>query len=136
MRRCFSAHAKDKGGARFFAAKEIRYAELKSSEVDDILSEVTCMRKLNHQHIVHLKEAWLEGSRAILVEELLDGVDGFAAVVAAGSLGEDKAKEIIFQLASAVSYCHSKRIVHRDIKLENVMLVNGGRHGRARPPCF
>jgi hypothetical protein len=45
---------------------------LKKSEVLDILSEVACLRKLNHQHIVHLKEAWLDGSRVLLIEELLE----------------------------------------------------------------
>jgi hypothetical protein len=70
VRRCFSSQSGR--GKRFFAAKEIRYAELKASEVDDILAEVEVMRALNHQHICHLKEAWLDGSKAILVQELLE----------------------------------------------------------------
>lgn len=70
VRRCFSSQGGR--GKRFFAAKEIRYAELKESEVEDILSEVDVMRSLNHQHICHLKEAWLDGAKAILVQELLE----------------------------------------------------------------
>ena len=81
-------------GARFFAAKEIRYAELKASEVEDILCEVAVLQALNHQHIVHLKESWLDGSRVVLVQELLEGVDGFAAVLTKGSMSDDRAKEV------------------------------------------
>jgi len=33
---------------------------------------VSVLQRLNHQHVVHLKEAWLEGARVILVEELLE----------------------------------------------------------------
>ena len=37
-------------------------------------------------------------------------------------LKDNEARKIFKQIASAISYCHSKNITHRDIKLENVLL--------------
>jgi serine/threonine protein kinase len=65
------------------AVKEITYGALKRREVSDIISEIRCLRSLNHQHIVHLKDAWIEGPTVLLVEDLLTGEDGFSAVVSA-----------------------------------------------------
>jgi serine/threonine protein kinase len=41
----------------------------------------------------------------------LQGVDGFAAVLEKGTMPDARAKDVMWQLASAVAYCHSKRIV-------------------------
>jgi serine/threonine protein kinase len=35
---------------------------------------------------------------------------------------EDEAKEIMIQLLSAIDYCHSLRIIHRDLKFQNILL--------------
>jgi len=37
-------------------------------------------------------------------------------------VSEDEARVIIKQLADALSYCHKKYVVHRDIKLENILV--------------
>ncbi len=38
-----------------------------------------------------------------------------------GFLRESTAKDIIIQIMDAIDYCHSQRIVHRDLKLENIL---------------
>jgi serine/threonine protein kinase len=47
-------------------------------------------------------------------------------------LSEANIVHIMHQILSAVQHCHQRHIVHRDLKLENVLLVNcwadGGRH--------
>jgi serine/threonine protein kinase len=39
---------------------------------------------------------------------------------------EAEAQKIMYEVASALNYCHQRRIVHRDIKLENIMLRERG----------
>jgi serine/threonine protein kinase len=41
-----------------------------------------------------------------------------------GPFDEVKAKEIFQQIISAVEYCHQSNIIHRDLKLDNILLTN------------
>lgn len=43
-------------------------------------------------------------------------------LVAKGRMSEPEAKRIFRQIVSAVSYCHSNGVVHRDLKAENLLL--------------
>ena len=38
-------------------------------------------------------------------------------------LSEDQVRDIMIQVLSAVSYMHEKKIIHKDIKLENIVVV-------------
>lgn len=58
--------------------------------------------------------------------ELCAGGDLLTYVRRRGCLSEDFARELIRQAAAAVSYCHKKGIVHRDVKLDNLLLDVGG----------
>lgn len=40
-----------------------------------------------------------------------------------GPLDEDQARKLFVQMISAVSYCHSRKTIHRDLKLANILLV-------------
>jgi serine/threonine protein kinase len=39
---------------------------------------------------------------------------------------ESEAQKIMYEVSSALNYCHQRRIVHRDIKLENIMMRERG----------
>lgn len=66
-----------------------------------------------------------ESERHLLyVQELCGGGDLLTFVRKRRRLQENLAKRIMKQILEGLYYCHSKNIVHRDIKLDNILLNN------------
>lgn len=82
------------------------------------------MERLNHPHIAKLYEAIETEDQVILVMEYVSGgsTHGFLKSKPNRRMDEEDARRIYRQVISALQYCHSKCVAHRDIKLENVML--------------
>jgi serine/threonine protein kinase len=71
---------------------------------------------------VRLYDSFETQRHLVFVIELCAGGDLLTYVRRRGTLSEDVARELFSQAASAVHYCHRKGIVHRDIKLDNLLL--------------
>lgn len=86
--------------------------------------EVEALRAgLNHPNIVQFHEAIHDNAYTYIVTELLDGQELFHRVQAE-ICSETDAKHIFAQLVRAVQHLHHNGIIHRDMKLENVMVLN------------
>ena len=66
-------------------------------------------------------------THVLIVIELAAGGDLLSYVRKRRTLKEDVAKSLFKQLVTALSYCHERRIVHRDVKLDNILLTIDGR---------
>ncbi|KAI9734090.1 MAG: hypothetical protein M1818_007028 [Claussenomyces sp. TS43310] len=94
--------------------------------------ELEIMRSINHPSLVHLKAWSIEETRAILVLSYCPGGDLFdVASQHQELLVPSLLRRLFAELSAAVQYLHERHIVHRDIKLENV-LVNIPPHELAR----
>jgi protein-serine/threonine kinase len=91
------------------------------------LSEVQIHSDLAHPHIVQYLGRFELGDLRGIVMELVDGPRLLDHVVDHGRLTEADACGIFAQIVGAVAYLHrTKSVVHRDIKLENILLTRGG----------
>ncbi|CAN4118267.1 unnamed protein product [Withania somnifera] len=79
------------------------------------------MRRLRHPHIVRLHEVLATKTKIYYVMEFAKGGELFAKVNK-GRFSEDLSRRYFQQLISAVDYCHSNGVYHRDLKLENLLL--------------
>ena len=106
-----------------------RISKLKSAEEggkNAFLNEVKILKMMDHPNIVKLYEFYEDDESYHMVTEYLAGGELFDYIINRGMLSESVAAQFFSQLLSAVSYCHSLGIVHRNIKPENLLLSKDG----------
>ncbi|KAE8220357.1 hypothetical protein CF319_g6103 [Tilletia indica] len=84
--------------------------------------EIHHHRKLHHPHVIQLYEVLATESSIWMVSELCAGGELYDYLVERGTLPDAEARRLFGQLCLAVAYIHERGIVHRDLKLENVLL--------------
>lgn len=93
--------------------------------VDQLVREISAMRLVRHPNVVEIREVMATKTRVFFVMEYVRGGELYSKVVN-GKIKEDVARMYFQQLISAVDFCHSRGISHRDLKLENVLLDQDG----------
>ncbi|XP_028132342.1 NUAK family SNF1-like kinase 2 [Diabrotica virgifera virgifera] len=91
----------------------------------NLYREAKIIAKLNHPCIVSVFETMQRSDNVYyLVTELANGGDlcAFVKKQPNGKLGEKQTKAYARQFSSALSHMHNQKVVHRDLKMENVML--------------
>jgi serine/threonine protein kinase len=89
-----------------------------------VLREAQAAARLNHPGIVTLYEMGEEDGNALLVTELVEG-STLARLAHDGELSDREIGEIGADLCEALDHAHSRGVVHRDIKPQNVQVTDG-----------
>jgi serine/threonine protein kinase len=92
-----------------------------------ILREVLVMLLLNHPNIAKLQEFAISDHHWYLFFEYVSGGQMLDYIIARGRLKEHVARKFVRGLVSALDYCHRSSVVHRDLKIENVLVSKSGR---------
>lgn len=79
------------------------------------------MRNLDHPNITSLNEIYETEKSIYLVLDLYKGKSLDQYLDEEGKLDESKASIILIGVLNGISYLHSKKIMHRDIKLQNIL---------------
>lgn len=104
------------------AIKIIDKTVLNEENLTKIFRETAILKKLRHPHITRLYQLMETKQTIYMVTEYASNGEIFDHLVAKGRMSEPEAKRIFRQIVSAVSYCHSNGVVHRDLKAENLLL--------------
>ncbi|XP_037625810.1 obscurin isoform X8 [Sebastes umbrosus] len=92
-----------------------------------VLREYQLLKRLHHPHLVQLHTAYFTSRYLVLVEELCPGKELLYSLAARDLYAETHVGELLVQILSAVDYLHSRRVVHLDLKSDN-MLVDDCNH--------
>ncbi|GAA5961624.1 hypothetical protein JCM21900_002829 [Sporobolomyces salmonicolor] len=93
-----------------------------SSPLSLLTREIHHHRRLRHPHVLSLYELIATESSIYLVTELCAGGELFDYLVEKGRLSLAETRRIFGQLVLGMAYLHGEGVVHRDLKLENVLL--------------
>eukprot|EP00270_Netrium_digitus_P017359 TRINITY_DN6353_c0_g1_i1.p1 TRINITY_DN6353_c0_g1~~TRINITY_DN6353_c0_g1_i1.p1 ORF type:complete len:336 (+),score=29.37 TRINITY_DN6353_c0_g1_i1:23-1009(+) len=95
---------------------------------EKVVNEILIMKRLNgHPNVVGLREFQEEEDTVYIVMDLCDGGDLLDEIELSGSISEDSAREIVKQALEGIIFFHSQGIIHRDLKLENILLLKQDR---------
>jgi len=112
--------------------KVVAIKSLKKSLLTDeeskrkVMQEFSILKFLNHPSVIRLYETFETKKYILFVMELCSGGDLLNYVRKHRKLKEDVARLIFKQLIEGLHHCHSRGILHRDIKLDNILLNSKG----------
>jgi len=91
-----------------------------------VMKEFSILKNLRHPNIIRLYESFESTKHILTVIELCTGGDLLNFVRQRKRLDEKLAKFVFKKLILGLDHCHSKGVLHRDIKLDNILLNSAG----------
>ncbi|KAJ3146920.1 cyclin-dependent serine/threonine protein kinase [Geranomyces variabilis] len=116
----YKAQNKDTGD--IVALKRIRLDNEEEGVPCTAIREISLLKELKHLNIVRLYDVIHTEKKLTLVFEYLDSdlkkfLDGIG-----GELEESHLKHLMYQLLKGVAFCHEHRVLHRDLKPQNLLI--------------
>jgi len=111
------------------AVKQVTLEESSPGAVEamqEIQNEIMLMKQLDHRNIVTLLGTERDGATLSILMEYVPGKSLDSILSKYGALDEGVIQNYTKQILLALEYCHSKRVVHRDIKGKNILVDRTG----------
>lgn len=97
-----------------------------AQSVKRFINESKAVAMLSHPNIVNIYDVSVKDDRKYIVMELIDGITLKNYILKKGKLSFHEVMSITEQILMALEHAHSKGIVHRDIKPQNIMMLKNG----------
>ena len=91
-----------------------------------VLQEVYILKNIKHSNVIRLLEVFESPKHLLIVMEYSGGGDLLKYIKTHGRLSESKAREYFIQIVYGLAHCHWRSVLHRDVKLDNILLDSNG----------
>lgn len=114
--------AKNKKTGEIVAIKSIQKSKMKYNHNNLLQNEIDIMKLICHSQVVNFKESFEDETNVNIVMDFIPGMDLFAFLDQKITFSEKFVKFVVQNLVEILSYLHSYGIIHRDFKLDNIMI--------------
>jgi len=118
--------AKNRDTGEIVALKRIRLESEDEGVPCTAIREISLLKELNHPNIVRLYEVIHTEKKLTLVFEHLDQDLKKYLDECRGNIPLASTKSFLYQLLKGVSFCHEHRVLHRDLKPQNLLINRKG----------
>ncbi|KAK2664569.1 hypothetical protein Ddye_003143 [Dipteronia dyeriana] len=119
--------AKKRTTGDLFAIKVLKKADmLRKNAVESILAERDILISVRNPFVVRFFYSFTCRENLYLVMEYLNGGDLYSLLRNLGCLDEEVARVYLAEVVLALEYLHSLRVVHRDLKPDNLLIAHDG----------
>ena len=106
----------------------IKFIKLKTlispEDINRVYSEIGALRELKHPNIVTMHQTFLLNEEICFVMDYCSGGEIGSYLLKNGPFPENSVYSIALQIVDAIRYCHNSKIIHRDLKLENILFAS------------
>nr|XP_033798097.1 serine/threonine-protein kinase Nek1 isoform X2 [Geotrypetes seraphini] len=119
---------RSKEDGKHYVVKEINISRMSNKERQESRKEVAVLANMKHPNIVQYKESFEEGGCLYIVMDYCEGGDLFKRINAQKGVlfSEDQVMDWFVQICLALKHVHDRKILHRDIKSQNIFLTKDG----------
>lgn len=120
--------AKNIKSQQVVAMKKIRIENEDEGIPATAIREISLLKELQHPNIVCLQDVLMDEQRLYLVFEFLTmDLRKFMDTFPSGkSMDKETVKSYLYQILVAILFCHKRRVLHRDLKPQNLLIGNNG----------
>ncbi|XP_034438728.1 serine/threonine-protein kinase Nek1 isoform X9 [Hippoglossus hippoglossus] len=119
---------KSKEDGHQYVIKEIGISGMPNRERQESRKEVAVLAKMSHPNIVQYKDSFEEAGCLFIVMDYCEGGDLFKKINSQKGVlfSEDQIMDWFVQICLALKHVHDRKILHRDIKSQNIFLTKDG----------
>lgn len=118
-----------KATGRQYVIKEVSVQRMPQRERDAAIAEAKVLRAFDHPNICHYKDFFVDVGKLHIVMGYAENGDLYGAVKKqrGKKFAEEQVLDWFVQICLALKHVHDRKVLHRDIKTQNIMLADGGK---------
>ncbi|OMJ92710.1 hypothetical protein SteCoe_4454 [Stentor coeruleus] len=115
---------------KLYIMKIIDVSRMERKQKEEALNEVHVLKAMRHPYIVTYRESFMDKRCLCIVMDYADGGDMYSKIAKQKNNGKGFAENLILdwfvQICLAIKHMHDRKILHRDLKTQNVFLTSKG----------